>query len=949
MVNPAPDTDSDRIVLEIAGLSCGGCADKTRRSLEAVAGVAAVTVDHQAGRAEITPEPDAAPAPEQLLGAVRAAGYTGKLAHQPRSAKIDLPVFGMSCGGCAAKVQRELEALDTVAAAEVDHTRGLATVTPADGGPQAHDLAAAVARAGFSVTPQGADQAGGPSEAEGSSDEGRGQHASVADQPATAEAASPAEGDVCDLAIEGMTCASCVSTVEQALTQVPGVAGASVNLANKQARVRLSQKVDPQRLARAVKDAGYDARPAAQEDGDAEAARELAKARREWTLFAVSALLTLPLVAQMGFGLVGLPGHLPPLVQLALAAPVQIFAGARFYKAAWPALKRFSGNMDTLVALGTTAAFGLSLYHVAVAPAGEWLAWGGGGHLYFEAAAAVITLVLLGRILEDRATRSAGAAVKALMRLRPEEARVERGGETVSVPANQVVQGDITVVRPGERIPVDGTVLSGESQADESLVTGESLPVGKGPGDGVIGGAINGDGLLRIEATAVGRQSTLSKIIDMVQSAQASKPPVQRLVDKVASVFVPAVVAVAIATFAGWMLAGAGAETALIAAVAVLVIACPCALGLATPTAIMVGTGMAARRGVLIKDASALEQARAVTTVVFDKTGTLTEGKPEVRDARALGGADESDLLRLVGSVQQGSSHPLAEAISRYAQDRGAELTAPDDFKNVAGKGVLASVDGERLAVGSARLMAEQGVDTTSARELADGFEGQGWSVVYVARLGDTPQLLGAIGLGDALKPGVAAAVAALQAEGIEVTLLSGDNRRAAEAVAARVGIDRVIAEVLPADKEREIERLRRQGHVIAMVGDGVNDAPALAAADVGIAMGEGTDVALKTAGIALMRGDPRLVAEAIHLSRITYSKIRQNLFWAFAYNTVAIPVAAAGLLSPMIAGAAMALSSVSVATNSLLLRRQGRIADRADAAVRSAETAHKQAGEASA
>ena len=946
MVEAVRETRSDRILLEVEGLSCGGCAAKTRRHLEAVDGVAAASVDHTQGRAEVTSAAGPRPAPEDLVAAVRAAGYTAKLAHRPDSAKIDLPVFGMTCAGCAAKVRGELEALDTVATAEVDHARGLATIAPADGAPRAEDLAAAVTRAGFSVAPQATDKTENSDRAGADTVE---PDTAVADgTPETGTSAGAGE-QVCDLTIEGMTCASCVSTVEQALGGVPGVAGASVNLANKQARVRLSQQVDPQRLAQAVKDAGYGARPAGEADGDGEAARERTKAKREWALFAVAAALTLPLVAQMGFGLVGLPGHLPPLIQLALAAPVQIFAGARFYKAAWPALKRFSGNMDTLVALGTTAAFGLSLYHVAVAPVGAWLAWGGAGHLYFEAAAAVITLVLLGRILEDRATRSAGAAVQALMRLRPEEARVERGGATITVPADQVVQGDITVVRPGERIPVDGKVRSGESQADESLITGESLPVGKGPEDTVIGGSINGDGLLRIEATAVGQQSTLARIIDMVQSAQASKPPVQRLVDRVASVFVPAVVALALATFAGWMLAGAGTETALIYAVAVLVIACPCALGLATPTAIMVGTGLAARRGVLIKDASALEQARAVTTVVFDKTGTLTEGKPEVREARPLGGAGEADLLCLVGSVQQGSSHPLAEAIVGYARERGAQLTTPDDFKNVAGKGVLAHVDGRRLVVGSARLMADHGVDIESARALTDGFEGQGWSVVYVAELGATPALIGAIGLGDALKPGVAAAVDALQAEGIEVTLLSGDNRRAAEAVAARVGIDRVIAEVLPEDKEREIERLREQGHVIAMVGDGVNDAPALAAADVGIAMGEGTDVALKTAGIALMRGDPRLVAEAIHLSRTTYSKIRQNLFWAFAYNTVAIPVAAAGLLSPMIAGAAMALSSVSVATNSLLLRRQGRVAEGVAQAARPAETAGKQVEEASA
>ncbi|MBK1697831.1 heavy metal translocating P-type ATPase [Rhodovibrio salinarum] len=927
MAEAAHTTHSDPIVLEITGLSCGGCAAKTRRHLEAVNGVAEVTVDHTAGRAEVTPQPEATPAPEDLLAAVHAAGYTAQLARRTDSAEIDLPVFGMSCGGCASKVQRELEALDSVKSAQVDHTRGIATVTPADRGPQASELAAAVARAGFSVTPQ---DSGNEEKSAGEAGAG---NASKTSEPAPTQPAGQTDpqrdGAVCDLRIEGMTCASCVSTVEQALAGVSGVESANVNLANKQARVRLSRKVEPDRLVKAVKDAGYGARPAEQEDQDTEAARERAQSRREWALFAVSALLTLPLVAQMGFELVGLPGHLPPLVQLALALPVQVFAGARFYKAAWPALKRFSGNMDTLVALGTTAAFGLSLYNVVAAPTSDLLAWGGGGHLYFEAAAAVITLVLLGRILEDRATRSAGAAVQALMRLRPDEARVERGGETVSVPADQVVQGDVAIVRPGERIPVDGRVLSGESQSDESLVTGESLPVAKGPGDNVVGGAINGDGLLRIEATAVGQQSTLGKIIDMVQSAQASKPPVQRLVDKVASVFVPAVVGVAVATLIGWLLAGASLQTALIYAVAVLVIACPCALGLATPTAIMVGTGLAARRGVLIKDASALEQARGVTTVVFDKTGTLTEGKPEVRDARPFGGIDEGDLMRLVGSVQQGSSHPLAEAIVAYARQQDADLTTPEDFQNVSGKGVLATVGGRRLAVGSHRLMAEQDVDTAGTQETTDSFEAQGWSVVYVGELGESPRLVGVLGLGDRLKPGVDAAVAALQAEGIEVTLLSGDNRRAAEAVAAQIGIDRVIAEVLPADKEREIERLREQGHVIAMVGDGVNDAPALAAADIGIAMGEGTDVALQTAGIALMRGDPRLVAEAIHLSRATYGKIRQNLFWAFAYNTVAIPVAAVGLLSPIIAGAAMALSSVSVATNSLLLRRQGRVANR--------------------
>ena len=728
------------------------------------------------------------------------------------------------------------------------------------------------------------------------------------------------------LAVDGMTCASCVATVEKALGGVPGVRSAQVNLADKTARVGLRAPVDTATLADAVRRAGYDARSTGDRVDDSAAAggEDTAAARREWAVFAVSALLTLPLVLQMAFPLFGIPGHLPPLLQLALALPVQIVAGARFYRASWPALKRLTGNMDTLVALGTTAAFGLSLYHTLTLD-GTWLAWGAGSSgLYYETAAAVLTFVLLGRILEDRATRGAGAAVRALMNLRPDTARVERNGETVTVPAGEVREGDVLIARAGERIAVDGEIVSGASAVDESLVTGESVPVAKGVGDSVVGGAINGDGLIRVRATAVGGQATLARIIDLVQAAQASKPPVQRLVDRVASVFVPAVIAVALATGAGWALGGAPADIAVLNAVAVLVIACPCALGLATPTAIMVGTGMAARRGILIKDAAALERATKVQTVVFDKTGTLTAGKPTVQAVTPIA-VDRGELLRLTGSAQQGSSHPLAAAIVRAAQDDGLALTSPDTLDTVPGRGVRATVAGQDLVIGRRDLLAADNIDVQAGDTAAAAAESQGRSVVWVGAAGETPRLLGVIALGDSVRESAARAVTALQRMGIRTVMLTGDHRRAADAIAGQLGIDRVLADVRPDGKADAIRALQREGGTVAMVGDGLNDAPALAAADVGMAMGGGTDVALETAGLALLRDDPALVPAAIRLSRATRRKIAQNLVWAFGYNTLAIPLAAAGLLSPVIAGAAMALSSVSVATNSLLLRWTGR------------------------
>ena len=734
---------------------------------------------------------------------------------------------------------------------------------------------------------------------------------------------------VVDLDIEGLHCAGCVRSVEKALHSISGVDAADVNLATHHARVRAAPQVADADLITAVEAAGYGARPidTGRPDTDAEE-RTAAALRADLRVLAVAVALTLPLVAQMILPLLGLEFALPPVVQALLATPVQFWAGARFYKAAWPALKSGSANMDTLVALGTSAAYGLSL--VLTLAAGRDMLSAGGAHLYFEASAAVITLVLLGRILEARAKRSTTAAIRALMALRPETARVERNGETVEIAAANLCSGDVVVVRPGERLPADGTVLSGQSQADESLLTGESLPVDKGPGDRVTGGAINGAGLLRVRVDAVGTESMLSRIIDLVQSAQATKPPVQRLVDRISEVFVPVVILVALLTFAGWWAFAGDVSVAVVNAVAVLVIACPCALGLATPTAIMTGTGVAARRGILIKDAEALEHARAIDTVVFDKTGTLTRGRPEVREILVAPGARHGDttldprgLLALAASAQQGSEHPLAHAVLARAEQDGVALAKLGEFTGLPGRGLKAELDSARLLIGNRRLMAEEGVSGDPLEEEVAALEASGLTVMWVAALEEeAPRLLGVLALGDTVKPGAAAAVAGLRRAGIRAVLLSGDNQQVVQSVANELGIDEVRAEVLPADKAEEIERLRAAGGVVAMVGDGVNDAPALAAADVGIAMGEGSDVAMHTAGVTLLRGDPRLVAEAIAVSRATYRKLRENLFWAFIYNTLAIPLAVLGILNPVIAGAAMALSSVSVVSNSLLLRR---------------------------
>jgi len=720
--------------------------------------------------------------------------------------------------------------------------------------------------------------------------------------------------------VDGMTCANCAGRVEKALLKVPGVLEAQVNLATESVAVTtLGPPPAFAALAAVVEHAGYTLRPAAPE-GTLAPALPPARGLSEGWRVVVAALLSAPLALPM----LGMPfGHhwMPsPLWQLLLAAPVQFWLGARFYRAGWQAARALSGNMDLLVALGTSAAFGLSVV--------TWWRWSAPGMppLYFEASAVIITLVLLGKWLEARAKRQTTEALRALGALRPATARVLRGGREVTLPLADVRVGDAVRVRPGERLPVDGTVLEGDSHVDESLITGESLPVARGVGDRVIGGAVNAEGLLLVRTTAVGAESALSRIVRMVESAQANKAPIQRLVDQVSAVFVPVVLAVALCTLLGWGLATGDWTRAVLDAVAVLVIACPCALGLATPTAIMVGTGAAARRGILIKDATALELAHSVRVVAFDKTGTLTEGRPQLQQSLSRDG-DSAGLLAAVAAVQAGSEHPLARAVQSAAATAAPPAAQPaaTEVRAVAGRGVAAQWQGRALRLGSTRFMDELGASPTTWPEglaRAAQAQAQGSTVSWLADTSAAPQLLGLLVFGDSVKPGAAQAVQRLKALGVRCVLVSGDNPGSAAAVAAAVGIDDVRAEVLPEHKAQIVAELQQGGQRVAMVGDGINDAPALAAADVGIAMGSGTDVAMQAASITLMRGDVGLVADALDISRRTHAKIRQNLFWAFVFNAVGIPLAAAGMLSPVIAGAAMAMSSFCVVSNALLLRR---------------------------
>ncbi|MCE0969220.1 heavy metal translocating P-type ATPase [Pseudomonas sp. NMI4491_12] len=786
----------------------------------------------------------------------------------PASTTYDLPIAGMTCASCAGRVERALRKVTGAEQVSVNLATEQARVqAPANSLPALVD---AVREAGYSV----------PSR-------------------------------TVELQIGGMTCASCVGRVERALGKLPGVEQVSVNLASERAHLKVLEALDDSLLIDAVQKAGYSASlPQTVKDEQNAAQRKL---RNERLAVGAALLLALPLVLPMLVQPFGLHWMLPAWAQFLLATPVQFILGARFYVAAWKAVRAGAGNMDLLVALGTSAGYGLSLYQWAQAPAGMV------PHLYFEASAVVIALVLLGKYLESRAKRQTASAIRALEALRPERAVRIVDGQEQDVAIAQLRLGDLVLVKPGERFPVDGVVEDGSSHADEALISGESLPVPKQPGDSVTGGAINGEGRLRVRTQALGTETVLARIIRLVEDAQAAKAPIQKLVDRVSQVFVPAVLVLALITLIGWWLAGAPLETALINAVAVLVIACPCALGLATPAAIMAGTGVAARHGILIKDAEALERAHAVNCVVFDKTGTLTSGSPRVVHSQAQVGSS-ADLHRLAGALQRGSEHPLAKAVLDACADQGLKVPIVTGSQSLTGRGIAGRVEDRELALGNRRLLDESALQPGDLAAKAQAWEAEGRTLSWLIERGTQPRVLGLFAFGDSLKPGAAQAIDTLRAQHISSHLLTGDNRGSANVVADALGIDDVHAEVLPADKAATVAALKQNG-VVAMVGDGINDAPALAAADIGIAMGGGTDVAMQAAGITLMRGDPRLVPAALEISRKTYAKIRQNLFWAFIYNLVGIPLAALGYLNPVLAGAAMALSSVSVVSNALWLK----------------------------
>ncbi len=803
--------------------------------------------------------------------------------------KIELPVEGMSCASCVARVEEGLQKTPGVTAAQVNFASERASVAFDPEKISVQALVKAVHGTGYEV---------------------------------------PHEKLV--MPIAGMSCASCVAKVENALRSTDGVLEASVNLAREQATVEfIPGLATPEALRHAVREAGYE--PLAAEEGtvDREAERRTRELAALRTRLIGAALLSLPILwgslPHMGVR-IWAPAFLHNwMVQFLLATPVQLWAGWRFYRGMWAATRHGTADMNTLIAVGTSAAY---LYSVAATFAPQWFVGGGlPPAVYYETASIIIVFILLGRYLEAQAKGRTSEAIRRLMGLRARTARVIRDGAEADIPVEDVRVDDVVIVRPGEKIPVDGIVLEGFSTIDESMITGESMPVEKAAGAEVIGATINKTGTFKFRATKVGRDTALAQIIRLVEEAQGTKAPIQRLADRVAAYFVPAVIAIAVVTAGVWLVFGPrpALTYALLNFVAVLIIACPCALGLATPTAIMVGTGRGAEAGILIRGGEALEIAHKVTAVVLDKTGTLTRGAPAVTDVVPANDFDEASLLRLVATAERGSEHPIGEAIVARARSEGASLGEPATFVAIPGQGIAATVDGRSVLAGNAALMSQHNISLDGLAARADALAAEGKTPMLAAIDG---KAAGLIGVADTLKPHSREVVAALRRRGLRVVMLTGDNRRTAEAIAKQVGVDRVLAEVKPEEKAARVEALQREGFVVAMVGDGINDAPALARADLGIAIGAGTDVAIESAGIVLIGEDLRGVLSAIDLSRRTMRTIRQNLFWAFAYNVALIPVAAGvlypftgHLLSPMLAALAMAASSVTVVSNSLRLR----------------------------
>ncbi len=785
---------------------------------------------------------------------------------------VNLPVVGMHCANCALAIERQLKRAGGVAEASVNYATERAQVKYDAATLDARQLVKEIEDAGYQVA-----------------------------------------AGVVTLPIQGMHCANCASAIERALRKVDGVLEANVNLATERATVRFIPGVAQiGAIRQAIVDAGYAVIETAGADAPEDVERQARRAEieRQRRLLIIGLIFTIPaFILSMGVGFMLIPEFAGfKYVLLALVTPVQFYVGRQFYVGAYKSLRGGSANMDVLIALGSSAAY---VYSLATTFLVE-------GHVYYETGAVIITLIILGKFLEAGAKGRTSDAIRKLMDLSPKTARVLRAGVEVEIAADAVQVGDRVVVRPGERIPVDGIIVEGRSAVDESMLTGESVPAEKGVGAEVIGATINQEGRLILEATKVGADTALAQIVRLVQNAQGSKAPVQHLADKIASIFVPAVVAIALLTFAGWMIGGAGFTKAFFNMVAVLVIACPCALGLATPTAVMVGTGKGAQVGALIKSGQALERLAGVQAVVLDKTGTLTQGKPAVTDIEPLEGLSAEELLTLAASAEEGSEHPLGRAIVNRAKEDGLALLPLENFVAAPGRGVIAGVAGARLLVGSRSLFEREGVDVAPLRARLDKLEGEGKTAMLIARDG---RAAGVIAVADTLKPEARAVVAQLGALGLKTVMLTGDNARTARSMAGQAGISEVLAEVLPADKSAQVQKLQGQGLRVAMVGDGVNDAPALAQADVGIAMGAGADIAMETAEVTLMSGNLVGLWRAITLARGVMRTIKQNLFWAFFYNVILIPAAAAGVVNPMLAAGAMAFSSIFVVTNSLRLR----------------------------
>ncbi|CDZ23982.1 Copper-exporting P-type ATPase A [[Clostridium] cellulosi] len=796
--------------------------------------------------------------------------------------KETLKIAGMSCAACAARIEKGLSRLDGVKSANVNLSLERATVEYDDSVTNRDELEKVVTKLGYSVIKE----------------------------KATKKAV---------LNVRGMTCASCAARIEKKLLRTDGVTTAAVNLATEKATVEYDPaKIKVSDIIKAIESLGYKAEREEEVTYDAEREQREREIRNLKYSLIASIILTSPLLLSMIFSMFGIDIAFlhNPYFQLAIATPVQFIIGFRFYKHAYFALRSKSANMDVLIAMGTSAAYFYSLYNVFF---GQMNGMGGMGNLYFEASAVIITLILLGKYLETAAKGRTSDAIKKLMKLQAKTARVIRNGVEEDIPLEEVEEGDIIVVRPGEKVPVDGKIIEGSSSIDESMLTGESIPVEKGVGDICIGSTINKFGTFKFEATKVGKDTVLAQIVKMVEEAQGSKAPIQKIADKVSGIFVPAVIGISIITLIGWLIATGDVTKALISAVSVLVIACPCSLGLATPTAIMVGTGKGAENGILIKGGEYLETAYKINAVVFDKTGTITNGEPEVTDIISLGNLTEIEILKFASASEKKSEHPLGAAIFEYGKKELSDIPDPEKFEAIPGRGVKAVVSGREVLLGTRKLMSEHNISLADTEKTLESLEDDGKTAMLMAVDG---ALEAVIAVADTIKAHSKTAIDELADMGISVYMITGDNERTANAVASKAGIKDVLAEVLPENKAAEVEKLRKSGKITAMVGDGINDAPALATADVGMAIGTGTDVAIEAADITLMSGDLRTVPAAVRLSRKTMRKIKQNLFWAFFYNAIGIPFAAFGFLNPMIAGAAMAFSSVSVVTNSLTLKR---------------------------